>query len=384
MRFELLATDRSCRARLGLMTLPHGTVNTPCFMPVGTQATVKTLTPAELVDLGAELVVCNTYHLYLRPGPRRVQAAGGLARFMGWDRPILTDSGGFQVYSLAALSRVTDEGAEFQSHIDGSRHLFTPELVVQVQEALGSDIAMCLDQCPPYPVNRQTAEDAEQRTTLWARRCRQAQARDTNLFGIIQGATYLDLRRRSAANLVELDFSGYALGGLCLGEPSDVTSEIVAEVAALLPAGSPRYLMGAGYPEDIIAAVEQGIDMFDCVLPTRNGRTGTAFTSTGRVVIRNARYTDDFAPLDSACDCYTCRTFTRAYLRHLFITDEALGPRLLTLHNVRFFQNLMSGIRQAIARGDFVTWTQAFLSGYRSAEPAEDSVTTQTKAKEAS
>ncbi|MBM3322333.1 tRNA guanosine(34) transglycosylase Tgt [candidate division WOR-3 bacterium] len=359
-------------ARTGRMELPHGTVATPCFMPVGTQGTVKTLTPAELADLGAEIVVGNTYHLYLRPGHRRVHAAGGISRFMAWDRPVLTDSGGYQVYSLAALSRVTDEGALFQSHLDGSRHLFTPELVVEVQHALGSDIAMCLDECPPYPVSRPNAETAQGRTTLWARRCRAAQSAETNLFGIVQGATYLDLRRRSAVELVELGFAGYALGGLCLGEPSELTREIVAEVAALLPADRPRYLMGAGYPEDIIAAVERGVDMFDCVLPTRNGRTGTAFTSTGRVVIRNAKYADDFTPLDEACDCYACRTFTRAYLRHLFIAGESLGPRLLTLHNVRFFLNLMATIRQAIARGEFLHRARAFLSKYRSAEPAEE------------
>jgi queuine tRNA-ribosyltransferase len=379
MTFELLGTDPGTRARLGRMTLPHGTVNTPCFMPVGTQGTVKTLTPAELAELGGEILVSNTYHLYLRPGHKRVRAAGGISRLMGWDRPVLTDSGGFQVYSLAALSRVTDEGAEFQSHIDGSRHFFTPRLVVEVQEAFGSDIAMCLDECPPYPVNRPTAETAQQRTTLWARGCREAQGPDTNLFGIVQGATYPDLRRRSAAELVELGFQGYALGGLCLGEPSELTYDIVSDVVTLLPADRPRYLMGAGYPEDIIAAVGRGVDMFDCVLPTRNGRTGTAFTSTGRVVIRNAKYTDDRAPLDQSCDCYTCRTFTRAYLRHLFIADEALGPRLLTLHNVRFFLGLVAGIRQAIARGDFLAWTGAFLSRYRSAEPAEETTSTQTQ-----
>jgi queuine tRNA-ribosyltransferase len=353
------------------MELPHGIVHTPCFMPVGTQGTVKTLTPAELTELGADILVSNTYHLYLRPGHRRVQMAGGVSRFIGWNRPVLTDSGGFQVYSLAALSRVSDEGVEFRSHIDGSRHIFTPRLVVEVQQAMGSDIAMCLDECPPYPVDRQTAETAQQRTTLWAQGCREARAPDTNLFGIVQGATYPDLRRRSAAELVKLGFQGYALGGLCLGEPSELTYEIVSDVVKLLPADRPRYLMGAGYPEDIIASVERGIDMFDCVLPTRNGRTGTAFTSNGRVVIRNARYADDLTPLDATCDCYTCRTFTRAYLRHLFIADEALGPRLLTLHNVRFFLSLVAGVRQAIAQGDFSAWTRTFLARYGSVEPTQ-------------
>ncbi len=331
-------------------------------MPVGTQGTVKTLTPAELVESGAEMIVCNTYHLYLRPGHMRVRALGGLARFSGWNRPILTDSGGFQVYSLADLTRVSDDGAEFQSHVDGSRHRFTPELVVAVQEALGSDIAMCLDQCPPFPVARAAAEEAVQRTTLWARRTRAAQSADTNVFGIIQGATFPDLRRRSTGELVELEFAGYALGGLCLGEPSNLTYELVDECTALLPEDKPRYLMGAGYPEDIVAAVGRGVDMFDCVLPTRNGRTGTAFVSTGRIVIRNARYSDDPAPLDEDCDCYTCRTFSRAFLRHLFVTGEALGPKLLTLHNVWFYQRLMQGIRRAIESGCFRQWSTGLLS----------------------
>ncbi len=359
-------------ARLGRLELPHGTVNTPCFMPVGTQGTVKTLTPEEVAEAGAEIIVCNTYHLYLRPGHKRVQAAGGLSKFMGWNRPILTDSGGFQVYSLASMTRVTDEGAQFQSHVDGSRHMFTPELVVGVQEAFGSDIAMCLDECPPYPVSRPVAEAAATRTSLWAERCSAARQPGTNLFAIVQGATYPDLREQSAKTLVALDLPGYAIGGLCLGEPSDVTYDMVGRVAALLPVDRPRYLMGAGYPEDIIAAVRLGVDMFDCVLPTRNGRTGTAFTNAGRVVIRNARYADDAASLDDACDCYACRTFSRAYLRHLFMVGEALGPKLLTLHNVRFFQRLMLGIRTAIELGTFESWSSGFLARYQTnTEPAQ-------------
>ena len=380
LRFELLAGGSRTKARRGRLRLPHGTVETPCFMPVGTQGTVKTVTPAELVESGAEMIVCNTYHLYLRPGHERVRALGGLQRMMGWDRPILTDSGGFQVYSLASLSRITDDGARFQSHIDGSRHMFTPARVVEIQETLGSDIAMCLDQCPPYPVSRELAEEALARTTLWAIGCRDAARPETNLFGIVQGATYHDLRERSAKELVALDFPGYALGGLCLGEPSDLTYEVIARVAPLLPLDRPRYLMGAGYPEDILAAVAEGVDMFDCVLPTRNGRTGTAFTSTGRVVIRNARHADDAATLDSACDCYTCRTFSRAYLRHLFAAGEALGPRLLTLHNIRFFQQLMAGIRSAIERDEFAEWARAFLDRYRSdAEPPAADISSDTK-----
>jgi queuine tRNA-ribosyltransferase len=364
LTFTVQKTDSG--ARLGRLELPRGTVSTPCFMPVGTQGSVKTLTPAEVAESGAEIIVCNTYHLYLRPGHKRVQAAGGLSKFIGWNRPILTDSGGFQVYSLAALTRVTDEGAEFQSHVDGSRHLFTPELVVEIQEALSSDIAMCLDECPPYPVSRPVAEAAAARTSLWAERCSRARQPVTNLFGIVQGATYADLRESSAKSLVALDLAGYAIGGLCLGEASEVTYDMVSRVAALLPPDRPRYLMGAGYPEDIIAAVRLGVDMFDCVLPTRNGRTGTAFVSSGRVVIRNSRHADDLGALDPTCDCYTCRNFTRAYLRHLFVVGEALGPKLLTLHNVRFYQRLMQGIRAAIGQGGFEDWSSGFLSRYQS------------------
>ncbi len=371
MRFEVLKNDPGTGARCGRLVLPHGEVQTPVFMPVGTQATVKTLTPAELEDAGAEMLVCNTYHLFLRPGHERIRTLGGLHDFMGWARPILTDSGGFQVYSMAALTRVTDQGAEFRSHIDGSRHMFTPEGVVGLQAAMGADIAMCLDECPPYPVTRPRAEEALARTSLWAGRCRESwlgsgAADATILFGIVQGATYRDLRERSATELVELDLPGYAIGGLCLGEPSDLTYELVSTVTGLLPRERPRYLMGAGYPEDIIEAVGRGVDMFDCVLPTRNGRTGTAFTSAGRVMIRNARYLDDRAQLDPDCGCYTCRRFSRAYLRHLFIAGEALGPRLLTLHNVWFFQNVMRQMRSAIAAGRLAEWSNTFLDRYRS------------------
>ncbi len=367
MQFRVEKTESTSLARVGTLGLPNGVVHTPCFMPVGTQGSVKTLTPTEVADSGAEIIVCNTYHLYLRPGHKRIQAAGGLAKFIGWNRPILTDSGGFQVYSLAALTRVTDEGAEFQSHVDGSRHLFTPELVVEIQEALGSDIAMCLDECPPYPVSRPVAEAAAARTALWAERCARARKPETNLFGIVQGATYADLREDSARSLVKFDLPGYAIGGLCLGEPSEVTYDMVGRVTSLLPIDRPRYLMGAGYPEDIIAAVRLGVDMFDCVLPTRNGRTGTAFVSSGRVAIRNSRHADDPGALDPLCDCYTCRNFTRAYLRHLFVVGEALGPKFLTLHNVRFYQRLMQGIRTAIEQGGFENWSSGFLSRYRSA-----------------
>jgi queuine tRNA-ribosyltransferase len=334
-------------------------------MPVGTQATVKTLTPAELSTCGTQMIVCNTYHLYLRPGSKRIRQLGGISKFMGWQRPVLTDSGGYQVYSLAALSRIDDDGVEFQSHIDGSRHFFTPELVVEIQEELGSDIAMCLDECPPFPVSRYQAEIAVRRTTVWAARALRRAQKATNLFGIVQGATYADLRQQSCEQLLQFNFPGYAIGGLCLGEPTELTYELTDKVCALLPFEKPRYLMGAGYPEDIIAAVGLGVDIFDCVLPTRNGRTGTAFISNGRLLIRNARYADDAAPLDPNCDCYTCRNFSRAYLRHLFIAGESLGPKLLTFHNLWFFQSLMKGIRQSLQAGNFAVWAKGFLSRYR-------------------
>ncbi len=362
LKFEILATCG--RARLGRLYLPNGVVETPAFMPVGTQATVKTLTPNELRLTGTQLVVCNTYHLYLRPGHKRIQTLGGISRFMGWNGPVLTDSGGYQVYSLSTLSRIDDDGVEFQSHIDGSRHRFTPELVVEIQEALGSDIAMCLDECPPFPVSRSQAEEAVRRTTTWAQRCKKRAREGTNLFGIIQGATYLDLRQKSCDEIVQIDFPGYAIGGLCLGEPSELTYELTAAVSARLPFDRPRYLMGAGYPEDIIAAVECGIDLFDCVLPTRNGRTGTAFVSSGRILIRNAEYALDESPLDPACDCDTCQNFSRAYLRHLFVAGEALGPRLLTFHNLWFFQSLLRKIRKAIADGNLTDWSEGFLKNY--------------------
>jgi queuine tRNA-ribosyltransferase len=370
LTFELLKTDPQSKARLGRLALPHGNVETPVFMPVGTQGTVKTMTPQELNDNQVQMIVCNTYHLYLRPGLETIRLGRrSLSDYIGWHKPILTDSGGFQVYSLASLRELSDDGVKFQSHIDGSRHFFTPELVVQVQEALGSDVVMCLDVCPPYPVSRDDARQATDLTSSWARRCQAAAGLKTNLFGIVQGATYPDLRRQSAQDLVALDLTGYALGGLCLGEPSGLTGEMIETCTPLLPESKPRYLMGAGYPEDIIAAVRRGVDMFDCVLPTRNGRTGTAFVSTGRVTIRNARYAQDYSALDPGCDCYTCRDFTRSYLRHLFIAGEALGPHLLTLHNIHFFTDLMTGIRQSLNEDRFDAWSQEFLARYGQDQP---------------
>ncbi|MEO0072311.1 MAG: tRNA guanosine(34) transglycosylase Tgt [candidate division WOR-3 bacterium] len=366
MLFEVISQDFSSKARRGRLFLAHGVVETPVFMPVGTQGTVKTITPKELNELGVEIIVCNTYHLYLRPGVEVIAASGGLSKFIGWHKPILTDSGGYQIYSLHALRKITDDGVEFQSHIDGSLHFFTPESVVSIQEKFGSDIAMCLDICPPYPASYDEAQNATNLSLAWAKRAKMSQKPETVLFGIIQGATYPELRRYSASETVNLGFAGYAIGGLCLGEPSAVTYEMIDVVRDYIPPEKPCYLMGAGYPEDIIEAVKRGVDMFDCVLPTRNGRTGTAFCSFGRLSIRNAQYTYDFSPLDPECNCYTCRNFTRAYLRHLFIVNEVLGPKLLTLHNLYFFINLIREIRRHLDTGDFTTWANEFLARYSS------------------
>lgn len=330
-------------------------------MAVGTYGAVKTLTPRELAETGTQMIVANTFHLCMRPGYRLVQDMGGLQRFSGWDRPILTDSGGYQVYSLAAGARVSEDGVEFRSPVDGTVHRFTPESVVEAQWAFGSDVAMCLDECPAYPAGRMNAETAVVRTTYWARRAKSAAPVGMTLFGIVQGGVYADLRRRSLEELVAMDFPGYAIGGLGIGEPPALARELVELVAGQLPVSKPRYEMGAGYPEDIVRAVASGVDLFDCVLPTRNGRTGTAFTRQGRVVIRNARYVSDTCPIEEGCDCYACRSFSRAYLRHLFLVEEPLGPRMLTLHNIRFFQRLMAEIRSAIADGVFAEWARAFL-----------------------
>lgn len=348
MKFEIIKESADSMARLGKLYLPNGEVETPVFLPVGTQGTVKTITPRELSENGVEMIICNTYHLYLRPGYEIIQNGGGLSRFIGWHRPVATDSGGFQIYSLATLRKIDGEGVKFQSHIDGSYHFFTPELVIKVQEALGSDIMMCLDVCPSYPATIEQATESVTRTTNWAKRSKTVKKEENNLFGIIQGATYPELRKRHSQEIVEIGFDGYAIGGLCLGEPSNVTYEMIEVVLENLPKDKPRYLMGAGYPEDIIESVLRGVDIFDCVLPTRNGRTGTAFTSQGRIMIRNAQYLRDYTPLDSTCDCYTCQNFPRAYLRHLFIAGEVLGPKLLTLHNIHFFIKIIKAIRKAI------------------------------------
>lgn len=364
INFTLLRTDSDSHARLGRISTPHGEIATPAFAPVGTQATVKALDPRDLHELGAELILGNTYHLYLRPGADLVAEMGGLHGFMGWDGPILTDSGGFQVFSLANRRRLTDEGVEFRSHIDGSRHLFTPEMVVHTQEQLGADIIMVLDECSE-PNDRAYNEQALARTHAWAERCLHAQTRaDQALFGIVQGGTFPDLRRQSAEFLTGLDFPGYAIGGLSVGETKEQMHAMLDITIPLLPDDKPRYLMGVGAPEDLLQGVARGVDLFDCVLPTRLARNAALFTRKGRINIRNARFERDAAPIEVGCQCYTCRNFSRAYLRHLFKAGELLASRLATIHNVHFLLQLMRDVRDAIARGGFVTLKREFLRNY--------------------
>ncbi|MBI3597619.1 MAG: tRNA guanosine(34) transglycosylase Tgt [Nitrospirae bacterium] len=361
MSFTVLAREGETRARCGRLETRHGPIQTPVFMPVGTVGTVKTLSPEELKTLGVEVILGNAYHLYLRPGHQLIAELGGLHRFISWDRPILTDSGGYQVFSLAELCKVTEEGATFQSHLDGSLHFFSPEFVIEIQEALGADIIMALDECLPYPSSREATRDALDRTIQWARRCKQAhQRRDQMLFGIVQGGFYPELRREAALRLLDVGFEGYALGGLSVGETPSMMREVVDQVVPLLPEERPRYLMGVGMPEDLLECVTRGIDMFDCVIPTRHARTGWLFTSFGRVVIKNARYARDESPLDPACDCTTCRHFSRAYLRHLFMAQETLALRLNTIHNLHYYLRLMEQIRQAIREGRLAQYREEF------------------------
>jgi queuine tRNA-ribosyltransferase len=354
----------------------HGQVQTPVFMPVGTLGTVKSLTPEELVDTGAQIILGNTYHLYLRPGGDVIKKAGGLHRFMHWDRPILTDSGGFQVFSLARLSRLSDEGYAFQSHIDGASHILTPETAVMFQDWLGSDIMMCLDVCSAYPAERRAVRRAMERTTRWAQRCKGAwtsQTRGENaLFGIVQGGMFTDLRRRSAHALADMDFPGYALGGLSVGEPQALMLEVADEALPYLPDGKPKYIMGVGTPVDLVALVALGADMFDCVMPTRNARNGQLFTDHGAINIANARFKDDFKPIAENCDCYTCRHYSRAYLRHLYKCKELLAYRLNTLHNVRYYLRLMKNIRRAIIENRFDQFRNHFVAGYTQNSTAGD------------
>lgn len=358
LTFELRHTDARSQARLGRLHTPHGTFDTPMFMPIGTQATVKTLRTSDLLACGAAIILGNSYHLYLRPGHDLIRSLGGLHTFMGWPHPILTDSGGFQVFSLGPLARVSEEGVRFQSHIDGSRHMITPERAMEIQMALGSDIMMVLDECTAYPATYDAARLAMELTCRWARRCQEAaQERTGGLFGIVQGSTYKPLRDICAQALCDAGFDGYAIGGLGVGEPRDIMYDFVAHTAAQLPAHQPRYLMGVGKPLDLLQSVRAGIDMFDCVLPTRNARNGFLFTSQGRLVIKNAQYRTDERPLDAHCDCYTCQHHSRAYLRHLFIAGEILGLHLNTLHNVTYYLHLIAQIRQAIRDGTLADFT---------------------------
>jgi queuine tRNA-ribosyltransferase len=350
--FKVLKKDPRTRARTGKIKVGRRTVQTPNFMPVATQASVKTMSPEDLRRAGGQIIVCNTYHLMQRPGTALVRKMGGLHRFMNWPGVILTDSGGFQAYSLGDLRTVTEDGITFASHIDGSRLTLTPESSVTIQQALGTDIAMCLDFFTGYPSSFMDARMAMERTIHWAARGRSTGIK-TALFGIVQGATYEDLRQECSRRLMELDLPGYGIGGLMIGEPPSATMDMVSAVTGIVPADRVRYLMGGGYPEDILEAVEKGIDLFDCVLPTRNGRTGMAFTWSGKVIIKGGRFGDDPGPLDGACSCYTCRNFSRSYLRHLFNVGEALGPRLVTYHNLCFYFELLSRIRSSIRSGSF-------------------------------
>jgi queuine tRNA-ribosyltransferase len=352
--FELIGRDTSCKARLGKISTVHGDVHTPAFMPVGTQGTVKGLTPETVQEQGVEMILANMYHLYLRPGHSLIKNLGGLHRFMNWPRPILTDSGGFQVYSLASLRKVSDEGVTFQSHIDGSSNFLNPESVIAIQEDLGSDIMMCLDECPPYLAAQTQIENAVKRTTLWAKRSQLARKETGSaLFGIIQGGIYPELRMQSIESLLDIGFDGYALGGLSVGEPADAMLSIVESSAPALPENLPRYIMGVGCPDDIIRCVACGIDLFDCVIPTRCARNGLLFTNDEKVVIKHARYREDDRPIDALCDCYTCRNYSRAYLRHLFLAGEILAMILNTIHNIRFYTNLMEQIRRAIDKDTY-------------------------------
>ncbi len=374
--FEILKTDPT-GARLGRLTTPHGVVDTPAFMPVGTAGTVKGLTQQALTELGVQILLGNTYHLYLRPGHERIRQLGGLHRFMSWPGAILTDSGGFQVFSLADLRKVTDEGVVFRSHLDGSEHFLTPEKSVEIQQALGSDIAMVFDECIEYPADHARAAGAVKRTAEWARRCReyaqQNAAAATNsgqaLFGIVQGGAHPDLRRESARQLVDLDFPGYAVGGIAVGEPHVLSCEMVAVATEELPKNRPRYVMGVGFPEQLADYVRCGVDMMDCVLPTRNARNGCLFTSAGRLNIGNAIYADDPRPVDERCSCMVCRTYSRAYLRHLFHANEILASILNSHHNVAFFLDIMGKIRQAIAFGELAEFSSEFLARIEASEP---------------
>ncbi len=367
-KFELIKKSKQNNARLGKIYTSHGEINTPVFMPVGTQGTVKTLTPEELKGIGVEIILGNVYHLYLRPGDELIKEAGGLHKFMNWQGPILTDSGGYQVFSLAELRKITEEHVEFKSHIDGSSQFLDPEKVIQIQTNLGSDIMMSFDECIPYPCEYDYARQAMERTLRWSGRCKQAyinkNIEEQLLFGITQGGTYKDLRKKSIEGTIEIGFDGYAIGGLSVGEPKDLMFEILNDTMTIFPEDKPRYLMGIGTPVDLWECIELGVDMFDCVMPTRNARNGQVFTSRGKLVIKNAKHKRDFRPLDLECDCYTCRNYTRAYLQHLFNAKEILALKLNTLHNLHFMIQLIFKIRRAIQEDKFLEEKKKFLDKY--------------------
>lgn len=371
VRYELIKTCKQTGARLGKLHTPHGVIETPIFMPVGTLATVKTMSPEELKEMKAQIILSNTYHLYLRPGDDIVKEAGGLHTFMNWDRPILTDSGGFQVFSLSNMRKIEEEGVHFRSHLNGDKLFISPEKATQIQNNLGADIIMAFDECAPYPAERDYVKSSLERTSRWAERCLEAHQKqgDQALFGIVQGGMYADLRAQSARDITSLDFPGYAIGGLSVGEPKNMMNEVLEETTPLLPQNKARYLMGVGSPDALLDGVIRGIDMFDCVLPTRIGRNGTAMTSKGRLVVRNAKYARDFNPIDPACDCYTCKNYSRAYIRHLVKCDETFGFRLTSYHNLYFLLKLMENIREAIRQDALLDYRNHFFEEYGLNQP---------------
>jgi len=365
VNYELVAEDRKTGARAGLLHTPHGVFKTPMFMPVGTQATVKTVTPEELEEMGAQIILSNTYHLFLRPGTELIHEAGELHRFMNWNKGILTDSGGFQVFSLGAMRKITEEGVYFRSFLDGSKQFLSPEISIRAQEDLGSDIAMAFDECIPYPADYEYARKSTERTTRWAKRCIKAHQRtDRGIFGIIQGGMYKDLRKQSAMEISSLPFDGVAVGGLSVGEPHDLMYDILEETIQWMPKGKARYLMGVGTPDCLVEGVARGVDMFDCVFPTRVARNGMAMIHTGRMNMKNKQYERDFRPIEESCGCYTCRNYTRAYIRHLYKSEELLAFRLVTIHNLYFLLQFMRDMREAIVQGNFFEFREHFMEHY--------------------
>ena len=363
---EILHVDKETKARYGILHTPHGDFEVPMFMPVGTLATVKTLSPEELVDMGAQVILANTYHLHLRPGEDIVEKAGGVHKFMNYPNAMLTDSGGFQVFSLAKKRDITEEGVTFKSHLNGDKILFTPEKVIEIEEKIGADIIMSFDECIPYPVTYEYAKNSTLRTLRWAKRGKDTHKReDQALFGIVQGGEFADLRKMCAEELVKMDFDGYSIGGTSIGEPKDVCYKMIDMAVPYLPESKPRYLMGVGSLDYILTGIEKGIDMFDCVLPTRIARHGTLMTHNGRVNIKNQKYKEDFTPLDPECNCYTCRNYTKAYLRHLYVCDETFGKRLLSLHNTQFLLDIVKGAREAIKEDRFTEYKEEVLRKYK-------------------